>query len=196
MSLTTGALESLEQALADSISADTQLAGIAVHVDPQKNLVAEITVKLGKVSTVIVPYVPRASDDSSGIEGVFFDEVPFSISVFQNPKLVTGGLSARAIAERICAIVKGNAGWPRNICLSKPSIEHVPDNVLNIYQVNGKTAVEGNSLTALPTVTSQLTDGMVTLNCAQPGAAIFYRTDGIFPTTNDTLYTQPFASSG
>jgi hypothetical protein len=196
MPLTLGALESLEQALADSIAADAALAGIAVHLDPQKNIVAEVTLKVAKLGTVIVPYVSKATDDSSGVENTFFDVVPFTIGVFQNPSLVTSGLSARNIAERICQIIKGNAGWPRAIALTDPSIEHIPDTVLNIYQVNGRTAVDGNSLAQLPAITKTIAGGNVTLACAQPGAAIFYRTDGALPTTSDSLYTAPFASSG
>jgi hypothetical protein len=195
MPLTIGALESLEQALADAISADGALAGIAVHVDPQKNIVAEVTNKISKLGTLIMPYVPRADDDSSGIDGVFYDNVRFTVSVFQNPKLVANGLSARNIAERICAILKGNPLWPRNIHLLKPTIEHIADAQLNIYQVNGETAVDGNILPKLPDLTSAVAAGNVTLGCARPGAAIFYRTDGIQPTTSDTLYTAPFASA-
>jgi hypothetical protein len=196
MPLTLGALESLEQALADSIAADSLLSGIAVHVDPQKNIVAEVTLKVARLATVIVPYVSKATDDSSGIENTFFDVVPFSIGVFQNPTLVTSGLSARNIAERICQIVKGNSGWPRNLALTDPSIEHIPDPVLNIYQVNGRTSVDGNSLAALPAITQSVVGGVITLACPQPGAAIFYRTDGLLPSTSDTLYLAPFASSG
>ncbi len=196
MSLTRGALETLEQVLADSISAVAALRGIAVHVDPQKNIVAEVTVKVAKLGTLIVPYVAKANDDSSGIEGVFYDEVPFTIGVFQNPKLVSSGLSARAIAEIIAATIKGNSGWPYNISLSNPSIEHIPDGALNIYQVNGKTSASGEMLAALPALTHAVAAGQVTLACAQPGAAIFYRTDGVLPTTSDAVYTAPFASAG
>lgn len=189
MSLTKGALEALEQMVADSISADGQLAGIAVHVDPQKNIVDEVIVKLDKIATLIVPLVNTASDDNSGIEGVFYDEVPFSVTVFQNAKLVSGGLSARAIAERIAAILKGNSGWPRNISMRKPTIEHIPDRVLNVYQINAQTSVDGVILDKLPPIIAAGSLGNYILGNAQPGAAIFYTTNGTLPTTSSTLYT-------
>ena len=153
MSLTKGSLESLELMLAGVIAADGIIAAnpnTVIHVDPQKNIVDEIIVKVAKIATVIVPLVSQASDDSSGIDGVFYDEVPFNVTVFQNSKLVISGLSARAIAERIAAILKGNSGWPRNIFLRKPTIEHIPDRQLNIFQVNAQTAVDGICLAQLP----------------------------------------------
>ncbi|MDE2102205.1 MAG: chitobiase/beta-hexosaminidase C-terminal domain-containing protein [Patescibacteria group bacterium] len=191
-----GALESLEQVIADSISADAFFAGVTVMVEPQKNIIAEVRLKTANIANVIVPYVPEATDDSSGIEGVFYDVVPFSISVFQNPKLVTQGPTARAYAERVAANIKGNPGWPRNVFLRKPTIVHAPDDLLNIYDVLAQTAVDGVVLPQLPAVTGAAAGGNVTLACAQPGAAIFYRTDGALPTTSDTLYTAPFAAAG
>ena len=144
----------------------------------------------------IVPYVSRAHDDSSGVEGANFDEVSFSIGVFHNPVNGITGLSARAVAERICQVLKGNSGWPYAIYLTDPSIEPIPDPVLNIYQVNGRTAAAGAFLAQLPAIVQVVAAGQVTLSCAQPGAAIFYRVDGRAPTTSDALYTAPFASTG
>ena len=198
--MTIGALESLEQMIADAISADTVIMAnpsTQVHVDPQKNIEAEVLVKVAKLGTVIVPYVPEGSDDDSGIEGVNYGDVPFQVLVFQNAKIVNTGLTCRAVAERIAAIIKGNSGWPRNVFLRKPTIEHVPDRVLNIYQVNGQTSVDGSVLTALPAISAgNPVSGVWALTCAQPGAAIFYRKDGNLPTTSDILYTTPFGSVG
>ncbi len=191
-----GALESLEQVIADSISADVFFAGVTVMVEPQKNIVSEVRLKTAKVGNLIVPYVSEATDDSSGIEGVFYDRVPFSITVFQNPTLVAQGPTARAFAERIAANIKGNPGWPRNVFLRKPTLVHVPDDLLNVYDVLAQTAVDGVILPSLPAITGAAAGGAVTLACAQPGAAIFYRLDGVPPTTGDALYTAPFAASG
>jgi hypothetical protein len=121
MSLTKGALENLEQLLADLISADVALAEFEVHVDAQKNIVAAITAKLAQLGTLIVPYVAGATDKQTGSLAVFYDEVPFTVSVFQNPKLVSSGLSTRAIAERIDAVLKGNGGAPYHIALREPT---------------------------------------------------------------------------
>jgi hypothetical protein len=196
MALTTGVLENFEAFIAAQVSAVGALAGITVLVAPEKNIVAEINVNIAKISTLIVPYVYQASDDDSGVEGTFFDETLFTVSVFQNPKLVTAGLSARSIAEIITATIKGNSGWPRSISLRSPAIQHIYDEELNVYQVNGRVALDGTILPKLPAVTGAAAGGHVTLANAQPGAAVFYRTDGIEPTTSDTLYTAPFASAG
>ncbi|HEV2691942.1 MAG TPA: chitobiase/beta-hexosaminidase C-terminal domain-containing protein [Verrucomicrobiae bacterium] len=196
MSLDLGALENFEQFVADQISAVISGPGILILVDPQKNIVAEINLKIGKIATVIVPYVGEATDDDSGVEGTLFEDVPFSVSIFQNPLLVSSGPSARNHAEKIAALIKGNSGWPRNVRLGKPAIQHIYDEKNNVYQVNGITTIDGSILPKLPAITGAVAGGNVTLANAQPGAAIFYRTDGNFPTTTDTLYSAPFASVG
>ena len=198
MPLTIGELERLEQVLADSLSADAVLRGIPVNVDPQKKIMQEVILDAQKAANTIVILASVALDDSSGIEGVMWDKVKVEIACFQNPKLVISGLSCRSIAERVAAVVKGNPGWYRNIKLSDPSLEYAAADAeknLICYIVYAETAANGQILTQLPAITAVNNAGVVTLACAQPGAAIFYRTDGVLPTTSDTLYTAPFASA-
>ena len=196
MSLTLGVMENFEAFLATQITAVPALAGLNVLVAPEKNLLQEINLRILKLAVVIVPHVYQASDDSSGIQGTMFDDTLFSVTTFFNPKITYGGLSCRSIAETIAATLKGDTGWPRNIELLKPTIRQVYDPDLNVYEVRGRVPLDGTIIPSLPAITGAAAGGNVTLANAQPGAAIFYRTDGNLPTVADALYTGPFASAG
>jgi hypothetical protein len=194
-------LEDFEQAVADRLEAVPYFADITVLVDPQKNIVSEITSKIAKLQLLVAPFVSGADDGSPNLAGPFWDRIQLTVGVFHHPVIGAATKAPREVCEQVCAALKGWA--PANLSgvlvPDKPSIELVADARLNIWNCNFK-ARGGfyNAMTQLPAVTHGANGLLTTLACATAGAAIFYTVDGTTPmplaaTGPGLLYTAPVA---
>jgi len=164
----------------------------AILVEPRKNIVAEINLKLGKMKTVIVPKIVGADDNHPNVTGAYFDEIRISVGVFQKDLLKGEDASYIEIAEEIHKALKG---WtPDSLANAvnpmKPGIEPIADAKLNIVSCNFE--MKGGFVGTLPSVAEPsatiLPLGNIQFTCATPGAAVFYTTDGTNPTPrNGTL---------
>lgn len=191
------ALLQLETEIKGRIESIPFFAGLTVLVEPRKNLIAEITSKIAKLKTIIVPKVMSADDNHPNVHGVYFDDIRISIGVVQFDLLKGAHPGLWEIAEEIHKAMKNwtPASLSNAINPAKPGIAMVPDPQLNILECNFET--RGGFIGALPTVaTPVITPGAnITLACATAGAAIFYTLNNSNPQPrNGTLYLAPFAA--
>lgn len=191
------ALLQLESELAERLESIPFFAGLNILVEPRKNLIAEISARIFKLKTVLVPKVVSAEDRHPNVHGVYFDDIRLVVGVFQNPLLKGDHPEPLEICEEVCKAFKN---WTPDslsnaINPAPPGIEPVPDEQLNIFNCHFST--KGGFVGALPecaAVTVQNLGGTIALACATPGAAIFYTTDGGAPIPRAaTLYTAPIA---
>lgn len=186
-------LEQLELEAADRLLSVPFFANIEVHVDPQKNIVAEVTAKIAKIKLLVAPLVASADVVHSDVPGPFFDNIELLVGVFQNPLLAGNLPSPRCVAEQVHAALHQ---WkPESIASlitsTKPSIRQVADKKLNIF--NCSFTGSGGLGYVLPKVeTPSWNAGSQTFGCATAGAAIFYTVDGRHPAPrNGTLALGP-----
>jgi len=179
-------LDCLEQSIADRLTATPYFSDLTILSDPQKNIVNEITLKVSKIRTVIVPFVAAANDeDPDLVEQVFYEDIKITIGVFQNPLIMLGALKTpRAICSQIVQTLKGWIPDNMSACISpvRPTLERVVDAKLNIWSTNF-TAKGGfiNTMSQVAAVTKNTSGGNTTFACATPNAAIFYTINGDNP---------------
>ncbi len=198
-----GMLDQLEAEIVDRLSVIPFFATLTILAAPQKNIVDEIAVKVGKLRTVIVPVVSAADDNSPNLPGTYFDDITINVGVFQNPTIAASANDPlpREICEQIHGALKlwKPDSLSRVITARKPGISYAAqDGQLNVWNCN--FTVEGGPIITLTQVAKPAASaggGNVTLTCATAGAAIFYTTNNSNPAPrNGTLYTAPFASTG
>ena len=184
-------LEQIRQEVADRISSDPLFAAVEVEIDPEKNIVAEITAKIAKLKRLVAPVVNAASVLKPDVFGPYFDEISIDVGVFHNPKIAGSGPSPCAMAERIASLL--HLWKPDSLSVplkcSKDALSAVPDEKLNIWSV--KASASGGLTYVLPqlaAVVATRTVNEVVLSHATPGAAIFFTTDGNHPTPRNGAY--------
>ncbi len=186
-------LEQLELQIADRFLANAFFGDIEVHVDPQKNIVAEVTRKIAQCAALVAPFVSGGGCALPDDEGPRLDPIKISVGCFVNPAFAASsswsGKTCRDIAEE-CASMRGMHHWKPD-CLSTVlipdaanCIEPIPDKVLNVWNVN---FYAHSALTrVLAQVATPVWDGN-NLTSATPGAAVFYTTNGNNPGTSSAL---------
>lgn len=182
-----GMMETLEQEVADRLLANPFFANIPVLVDPQKNIVTEVTKRIGQSRFLVVPFVTGAGVANPDDQGPVLDPIRIQVGVFENPvfKLAAAwdGTTCRRIAEEVVSMNGLHQFQPASlsnvITASTNAIELVADTALNIWNVNCevKGGAIGRVLPQLPTPTW---DG-ASLACGTAGAAVFYTVDGSYP---------------
>lgn len=194
-----GLLETIEAEVAQHIAADPFFDAIDVHVDAQKNIVSEVTIKIAKLKRLVVPYVARADMLSVNLPKPMFDRIDVQVGCFVNPKLAGAGATAREMAERVHSILHQFKpdSLLSSIVAATPSIETVADDLLNI--VNANFVAKGDleyTLPKLAAVGHSEALGECTLTHETAGAALYYTVNTGVPTPRSgTLYTAPFAVS-
>jgi hypothetical protein len=184
-----GILETLEQEIAARLLANPFFANIEVHVDPQKNIVAEVTRKISQLRFLVAPFVSSAGVTNPDDEGPVLDPIRIQVGCFENPtyKLSSkwDGTTCRRIAEEVVSMDGLHQWKPESLsnCVvaSTNAIEAVADKGLNVWNVNME--VKGGALArTLPQLGEVGVDLQAqTLGNATAGAAVFYTLDGTNP---------------
>jgi hypothetical protein len=194
-------LVQLEAEIAAMLQADPYFSDIDVHVDPQKNIVAEVQNKISQLRFLVAPLVSSAGVSNPDEPGPVFEPVNIIVAVFGNPtyKLTAQWQSSpkneREIAEKVHSVLHlaKPSSMPTPLYSAKNAIEQIADKTLNIYNCN--FASEGQLIYQLPqaaVVTKTLNAGHYSFACATAGAAVFYTADGTWPSPrNGSLYTAP-----
>jgi len=208
-------IESIQQEVADQIAADGFFLHIPVLVESLGDTASQVDRALGPINTqggkigaVVVVTTPTANVNWPEVGGPFFDEIPVSVLVAVNPltnndPAVGTGASALSICEEVCSVL--HQFYPQSsngpIVAQRPTITRGPNagDDESIIQYSCRFQTLGGIQNVLPQVatpTASNSSGQYTLNCATPGAAIFYTLDATAPSPrNGTLYTAPFAAT-
>ena len=202
-------LETLQQEIADQISADPFFQFIPVFVESLKSYETAFNEAMGPTNSVagrtgacVTVLTPTADVSFPDVGGPEFTEIPIILLVQENKEANQGDngtqQSALTIAEQCCARLHQffplSATGPL-IC-EKPTIIRGPDTEYVNYNVRFKT--RGGLKGVAPQLAQPLlvnNAGVITLTPPTPGAAVFYTLNGTNATprnANAILALNPF----
>lgn len=198
----------LIDAVADRLLSLPYFEDIPVLARRKKDLGNEIQNTINNIGIACAVVVTELTANFPNLFGPHFDLIKLQVGVVEN-RLVNGtGKLAEDVIEQAANALHQYcpANLTSPLSVDTPTIVEAPaetatDKNKRLMVLRLKAA--GGLAYTLPQVaalTSAVGGGLVTLGCATPGAAIFYRTDGKQPNprygAGSTLYTGPFAASG
>lgn len=195
-----GQISSLHAGLRTLILAHPYFSDVPVISIEEKDFNSEIEQAIGRLGVCVSLMTPRTNVPSPNIPGPYFDlfiDAYVGENVLLNRYGGGTGKKASDIAEAVLA-----AGHLQYYDLQTEALLAVGCELVDktddelIWKASFKTS-GGVGISGLPAVvTPGITDdgaGGITLTCATGGAAMFYTTNGSFPSPrNGTLYTAPF----
>jgi hypothetical protein len=206
------ALELDQEDIGGRLSADPYFADITVLVQrkgvTENDIEAALSVineKIGKIGAIAIIIMPELQPDSGQTPGARYF-VRTTVQVIEQPLFNLGdtgtGKSAEQIAERIRQVLhffstgRGNVytfDGMQPIAVEEGKISYG----VAFRRVGGDSAIIKVADVEI-TATGAAAPATVTLACATAGAAIWYTTDGSFPSSANataTQYTVPFAQA-
>jgi len=191
--------EQIEQEISDRLLSDPYFENLEVLVVKKGNLVQEIKSRLAKQKVLVAPVITRAGVKNWDCERPYFNNIAITVGVFENVLVnqseVGTGKTVKAISEKTHSLL--HMWTPDSLSASlrstEDAFEPMADDRLNI--ANNNFTTEGGLTYALPQIEPVgigSYNGRLVLSCATPGAAIFWRVDGMHPRPRGSfLYTQP-----
>ncbi|HEX7860827.1 MAG TPA: chitobiase/beta-hexosaminidase C-terminal domain-containing protein [Verrucomicrobiae bacterium] len=199
-----GLISQTRTAVANRLLALPYFEDIPIEPLKPKETTSELANRINKLSLAGTVIIPRLSGMHPNVHGVYFDEIEVQVGFCENRKTNTTGKDCEDVAEQ--AAVSLHMWKPDHLdcplAIDKPTIVEIPpenesDRSKRLLAV--RLIARGGIAVVLPQVaTPQIANnsGTITLTCATPGAAMFWRVDGKQPNprvgSGSTLYTAPF----
>jgi chitobiase/beta-hexosaminidase-like protein len=197
----TSILVSIQQEIADRLSADPFFASIPVLVEQPRDVSFELQSSIAAAGTYGVVLIPQASVSASTAPGPIFDPVEITVLVRENIP-VASGPHALEVAETALALLHLYRPTTINEVLSAAphALQRVNERDTVTYEIRVRTqacATYAVPQLDAPTISSAGTQSpqTVTLASSTTGAAIYYTKDGSQPaprSPTSILYTAPF----
>jgi len=195
---------SVQQEIADCLSADPFFAAIPVLVEQPRDVSFELQASIAAAGTYAVVQIPQALVNAPTAPGPIFDPVEITVLIRENIP-VASGPHALEVAETALALLHLYRPTTINEVLSAaPSaLQRVNERDRVAYEIRVRTqacATYAVPQLSAPTISSAGAHPpqTVTLASNQPGAAIYYTKDGSQPaprSPTSVLYTAPFMVS-
>lgn len=195
------ALTQVQSEIRDLLLADPFFAKVAVLTEQIEDIENEIDRSMAELGIGCIVLTAQADCQHPNMRPVYFEQVTVVIRVFENVTFNRGeggsGKTASEVAEKIATLIHGWTpdGAPNTYNLSSPSIKLASAPGLLSYDVLAETqfGLEPDIIPQVGVITLTDVAGVISMSCATPGAAIFYTTDGNFPSPRGgTIYTVPF----
>lgn len=197
-------LRIIQTTAADRLLSMPEFATVGVVSADEKDLDAKLSQAINVQGMGVVVAAVKARNNEVDSAGPYFDRINCVAQVYEkvpvnrrpgNPNYKTGQEIAEYAASYLQAWLPDNF----NECYVVDSIEMLQTSAgggVAIWEVSFHT--QGGFTAQIPAVATPVIDASaqpVTITDTTPGAAIFYTTDGSFPSprnTNATIYTAPF----
>lgn len=200
-----GLIITTRENVANRLLADPYFDDIPVLALMPKETLSELTNRLNKLSLAGTVIIPRLSGTMPNVHTPYFDKIEIQAGFCENRLLNTTGKPVEDVVEKAASLLHGwtpaNLSCPLSI--DTPTIVEIPpENESDRHKrlIAVRLIALGGVTYDIPTVATPAivnASGTLTMTCATPGAAIFYRTDGKQPNprsgSGSTLYTDPFA---
>lgn len=195
---------SIQQEIADRLSADPFFATIPVLVEQPRDVSFELQASVGASGTYAVVLVPQASVSASTAPGPIFDPVEIAVLIRENIP-VASGPHALEVAETALALLHLYRPTTINEVLSAAphALQRMNERDTVGYEIRIRT--QAGATYAVPQLdppnissAGMQSPQTVTLASDMPGAAIYYTKDGSQPaprSPTSILYTAPFVVS-
>lgn len=197
-------LASIQQEIADRLSADPFFAAIPVLVEQPCDVSFELQVSVAAAGIYAVVQIPQALVDAPTAPGPIFDPVEITV-LFRENIPVASGPHALEVAETALALLHLYRPTTINEVFSAApnALQRVNERDTVAYEIRVRTqacATYAVPQLDIPTISSAGTQSpqTVTLASDTAGAAIYYTMDGSQPaprSPTSILYTAPFVVS-
>ena len=197
-------LVTLQAEIAARLSADPFFTGGSnpgvVLYEQRKDLASQVTLLQQQIGWGVLVLTPGADTSLQNIPGTFFDNIEVAVLCYTDAVLQLDAPRALETAEKVLQLltfwVPSTTGNP--LAPAKPTLVPAqPDNPdAEGWEVHFTTMGGTQSPPpAVGEVTITNAAGHVTMSCSTTGAAIFYTTNGRYPSPrNGTLYTGPIST--
>ena len=190
--------------VANRLMADPYFEDIPVLALMPKETISELTNRLNKLTLAGTVIIPRLTGTMPNVFGPHFDKMEIQVGFCENRLLNATGKPVEDVVEKGASLLHG---WtPANLScplyIDAPTIIEIPpENESDKHKrlIAVRLIAQGGVSYDIPTVETPAVvnaAGTITITCATPGAAIFYRTDGKQPNprtgSGSTLYTGGF----
>jgi len=195
-------LASIQQEIADRLSADSFFATIPVLVEQPRDVSFELQASIAAAGTYGVVLVPQAAVTASTAPGPIFDPVEITVIIRENIP-VASGPHALEVAETALALLHLYRPTTINEVLSAAphALQRLNEPGVVAYEIRVRTQAGATYAVPQldpPTISSAGSQSpqTVTLASDTSGTAIYYTVDGSQPaprSPTSVLYTAPFA---
>jgi hypothetical protein len=194
-------LSSLQQEIADRLTADPFFASVPVLAEVPRDLTFELQASIAAAGTWGVVLVPQAQVSLPNAPGPIFDPVEFAVRFRENTPVSAGPAALDAAETALALLHLYRPPSVNEVLVAAPeALRRVIEPNVVTYEVRVRTQVcvayeIPQVATPVATVAGTAVPYTVTLNCATAGAAMFYTLDGTAPSPRGAtaaLYHAPF----
>lgn len=202
-------LSQIRQELQGRLQALPYFADVPVLTEDAHDLESDLARAMGaldaaepRVGACVILLTPRGAVEFPDVGGPVFENPEWIARVLEHPAINRGergtGKTGADIQEQVMAGLHHFRPLSANGPVAVKAFELAPDPIYQAYDIT--FTVPASLRITLPQaaapVLAQGEDGLVTMTCATPGAAIFYTDDGTAPMPrNGTLYLEPLSLS-
>ena len=197
-------LYSIQQEIADRLSADPFFAAVPVLVEVPRDMAFELQAGVAAAGTWGVVLVPQAQVSAPNAPGPILDPVEFAVRFRANTPVSPGPGALDAAEAALALLHLYRPPSVNEVLVAAPeALRRVTEPNVVTYEVRVRTQVGlayeiPQVATPVVAVTGAGFPFSISLSCATAGAAVFYTLDGSSPVPRGAasiLYGGPFAVS-